>query len=183
MGLVMVALMLYLDSRKAGECPERIRRRRESGGCFFLKRLTKFATSVPGHHDDEEKSTAWPGVSRPTHLAFWLQMEHGWMHDFALRRLIRSSAASSQQHRFSIMRSRNICSRPATMRWCKRSLINKCPMNGEVRIFGCFMRDVFISGKNPLWQKRRCASGTTTRADWELLQLPRHDGLPGWSNI
>ena len=82
-----VASMLYLDySREAGEwLPNAYGGREDLDAIAFLKELN----DVVHAHDPAvimaaEESTAWPGVSRPTHLGglgFDFKWNMGWMHD------------------------------------------------------------------------------------------------------
>lgn len=82
-----VASMLYLDySRKAGEwVPNQFGGNENTEAIEFLK---EFNESVYGSFPDvitiAEESTAWTGVSRPTHdggLGFGQKWMMGWMHD------------------------------------------------------------------------------------------------------
>jgi 1,4-alpha-glucan branching enzyme len=82
-----VASMLYLDySRKQGEwIPNEHGGRENLDAISFLRRLNE---GVYREHPDvqtiAEESTAWPAVSRPTHvggLGFGLKWDMGWMHD------------------------------------------------------------------------------------------------------
>ena len=82
-----VASMLYLDySRKEGQwIPNEYGGRENLEAIRFLKELNHTVHSTfPGTLMIAEESTAWPGVSHPTHvdgLGFDLKWNMGWMHD------------------------------------------------------------------------------------------------------
>jgi 1,4-alpha-glucan branching enzyme len=82
-----VASMLYLDySRKPGEwLPNRYGGNEDLEAIDFLKRFNEIVHQQhPGVLTIAEESTAWTGVSRPTHLGglgFSLKWNMGWMHD------------------------------------------------------------------------------------------------------
>jgi len=82
-----VASMLYLDySRREGEwVPNEYGGRENLDAIAFLQEMNATAYKrVPGVITIAEESTAWPGVSRPTHLGglgFGFKWNMGWMHD------------------------------------------------------------------------------------------------------
>ena len=82
-----VASMLYLDySRPEGQWLPNIHGGRENlDAVAFLQEMNATVyRSFPGVVTIAEESTAWPGVSRPTHLGglgFGFKWNMGWMHD------------------------------------------------------------------------------------------------------
>jgi 1,4-alpha-glucan branching enzyme len=82
-----VASMLYLDySRAEGQwMPNQYGGRENLDAVGFLQEMNATVYKrVPGVVTVAEESTAWPGVTRPTHLGglgFGLKWNMGWMHD------------------------------------------------------------------------------------------------------
>jgi len=106
-----VASMLYLDySRAGGEwLPNEYGGRENLDAVRFLQELNATVyRRVPGVVTIAEESTAWPGVTRPTHLGglgFGFKWNMGWMHD-TLAYVAREPVFRSYHHQqltFSMM--------------------------------------------------------------------------------
>jgi 1,4-alpha-glucan branching enzyme len=191
-----VASMLYLDySRKAGEwVPNAFGGRENLESVFFLKRFNEVCYErFPGIMTIAEESTAWPGVTRPTHLGglgFGFKWNMGWMHDFLhymaldpiFRRFHHNSITFSlmyafQEHFVLVLSHDEVV-------YGKRSLLNKMPGDewqqfANLRMFYAWMygqpgkKLLFMGGE--FGQRREW--NHDGELDWELLGLPRHDGL------
>jgi 1,4-alpha-glucan branching enzyme len=191
-----VASMLYLDySRKAGEwIPNAFGGRENLEAVFFLKRFNEVCYErFPGIMTIAEESTAWPGVTRPTHLGglgFGFKWNMGWMHDFLhymaldpiFRRFHHNSITFSlmyafQEHFVLVLSHDEVV-------YGKRSLLNKMPGDewqqfANLRMFYAWMygqpgkKLLFMGGEFG----QRLEWNHDVELDWELLGLPRHDGL------
>ncbi|MGI8480691.1 MAG: 1,4-alpha-glucan branching protein GlgB, partial [Chthoniobacterales bacterium] len=191
-----VASMLYLDySRKPGQWVPNVFGGRENlDAVHFLKRANEICYErFPGIMTIAEESTAWPGVSRPTYLGglgFGFKWNMGWMHDFLhymaldpiYRRFHHNNITFSLMYAFSehfIL----VLSHDEVVHG-KGSLINKMPGDewqqfANLRMFYAWMyghpgkKLLFMGqefGQRREWNHDR-------GLDWDLLELPRHDGL------
>ena len=191
-----VASMLYLDySRKPGQWIPNVYGGRENlDAIHFLKRFNEVCYErFPGIITIAEESTAWPGVTRPTYLGglgFGFKWNMGWMHDFLhymsidpiYRRFhhgnITFSLLYAFQENFILVLSHD------EIVYGKRSLLSKMPGDewqkfANLRMFLAWMyghpgkKLVFMGGE--FGQPNEW--NHDTQLDWELLKLPRHDGL------
>jgi 1,4-alpha-glucan branching enzyme len=191
-----VASMLYLDySRKPGEWLPNVYGGRENlEAIYFLKRFNEVCyEQFPGIITIAEESTAWPGVTRPTYLGglgFGFKWNMGWMHDFLhymsidpiYRRYhhgnITFSLLYAFHENFILVLSHD------EIVYGKRSLLWKMPGDdwqkfANLRMFLAWMyghpgkKLLFMGGEFG----QRNEWNHDTQLDWELLELPRHDGL------
>ncbi len=191
-----VASMLYLDfSRKPGQWIPNVYGGRENlDAIYFLKRFNEVCYErFPGIMTIAEESTDWPGVSRPTYLGglgFGFKWNMGWMHDFLqymsidpiYRRYhhgnITFSLLYAFQENFILVLSHD------EVVYGKRSLLSKMPGDewqkfANLRMFLAWMyghpgkKLLFMGGEFG----QRNEWNHDTSLDWELLKLPRHDGL------
>jgi 1,4-alpha-glucan branching enzyme len=191
-----VASMLYLDySRKPGQwVPNAFGGRENLEAVFFLKQTNERCyESFPGVMTIAEESTAWPGVSRPTYLGglgFGFKWNMGWMHDFLhfmsldpiYRRFHQGNVTFSimyafQEHFILVLSHDEVVHG-------KGSLLNKMPGDewrkfANLRMFFAWMyghpgkKLLFMGGEFGQEREWNHDGGL----DWELLDLPRHDGL------
>jgi 1,4-alpha-glucan branching enzyme len=191
-----VASMLYLDySRKAGQWVPNIYGGRENlDAIYFLKRFNEVCYErFPGVITIAEESTSWPGVTRPTYLGglgFGFKWNMGWMHDF-LDYMSIDPIYRKYHHgnitffllyafheNFILVLSHD------EIVYGKRSLLSKMPGDewqqfANLRMFLAWMygqpgkKLLFMGGEFG----QRNEWNHDTQLDWELLKLPRHDGL------
>ena len=191
-----VASMLYLDySRKPGQWIPNVYGGRENlDAIHFLKQLNEVCYErFPGIMTIAEESTAWPGVSRPVYLGglrFGFKWNMGWMHDFLeymsidpiYRRFhhgnITFSLLYAFQENFILVLSHD------EVVYGKRSLLSKMPGDewqkfANLRMFLAWM--YAQPGKKLLFMGGEFGQHNEwnhdTSLDWELLKLPRHDGV------
>ncbi|SEE40458.1 1,4-alpha-glucan branching protein GlgB [Jiangella alba] len=191
-----VASMLYLDySRPEGAWLPNVHGGRENlDAIAFLQETNATAyRSVPGIVSVAEESTAWPGVTRPTHLGglgFGLKWNMGWMHD-SLAYLSRDPIHRQYHHHqltFSMMYafSENFVlplSHDEVVHG-KGSLLGKLPGDrwqqlATLRAFYAYMwahpgkQLLFMGGElaqESEWAEER-------ELDWWLLDRPAHAGV------
>jgi 1,4-alpha-glucan branching enzyme len=191
-----VASMLYLDySREPGQwVPNAFGGRENLDAIFFLKQTNELCyENFPGVMTIAEESTAWPGVSRPTYLGglgFGFKWNMGWMHDFLhymsldpiYRRFHQNSVTFSIMYAFQenfIL----VLSHDEVVHG-KGSLIAKMPGDewqkfANLRMFYAWMfahpgkKLLFMGGEFGQVREWNHDRGL----DWELTNLPRHDGL------
>jgi 1,4-alpha-glucan branching enzyme len=191
-----VASMLYLDySRKAGEwVPNAYGGREHLEAVAFLQETNATVYKrVPGVVTIAEESTAWPGVTRPTHvggLGFGMKWNMGWMHD-SLEYMSKEPVHRQYHHHqmtFSLMYafSENFVlpiSHDEVVHG-KGSLLRKMPGDrwqqlANVRAYLAFMwahpgkQLIFMGielGQEAEWSESRSL-------DWWLEETPWHAGL------
>jgi len=191
-----VASMLYLDySREEGQwAPNEHGGRENLDAVRFLQELN---ATVYKHHPGTimaaEESTAWPGVTRPTHLGglgFGFKWNMGWMHD-TLSYVAHDPVHRSYHHNeltFSLMYAwsenfvlplshdevvhgkGSLWARMPGDEWNKaaalRSLLAYMWAHPGKQLL--FMGGEF--GQTEEWSENRSL-------DWHLLEYPRHSGL------
>lgn len=191
-----VASMLYLDySRKPGQwIPNAFGGRENLEAIFFLKQTNERCYELfPGAITIAEESTAWPSVSRPTYLGglgFGFKWNMGWMHDFLhymsldpiYRRFHQGNVTFSimyafQEHFILVLSHDEVVHG-------KKSLLSKMPGDewqkfANLRLFYAWMighpgkKLLFMGGEFGQWREWN----HDRSLDWELTQLPKHDGL------
>jgi 1,4-alpha-glucan branching enzyme len=191
-----VASMLYLDySRKPGQWVPNVHGGRENlDAIHFLKQFNEVCYErFPGIITIAEESTSWPGVSRPTYLGglgFGFKWNMGWMHDF-LQYMSIDPIYRKYHHgniTFSLLYAFTehfilVLSHDEVV-YGKRSLLSKMPGDewqkfANLRMFLAWMYGQ--PGKKLLFMGGEFGQGNEwnhdTELDWQLLDLPRHDGL------
>jgi 1,4-alpha-glucan branching enzyme len=194
-----VASMLYLDyARKEGEwIPNRYGGRENLEAIGFLRRLNEeIYRNYPDIQTIAEESTAWPMVSRPTHvggLGFGLKWDMGWMHDtleyMALDPIFRKYHHDELTFRMLYAFHENFVlslSHDEVVHG-KRSLLSRMPGNDRQKFANLrlLLGTMFAQpGKKLLFmggefgQQREWAHDESL--DWHLLEYPEHRGIQRW---
>jgi 1,4-alpha-glucan branching enzyme len=194
-----VASMLYLDySRKDGEwIPNEYGGRENTEAIAFLKRLNEAVYEFsPDVQTIAEESTAWPMMTRPTHLGgigFGMKWNMGWMYD-VLEYISKDPVYRKHYHNqltFSIWYgfSENFIlplSHDEVV-YGKRSLLGKMPGDdwqkfANLRLLMGFMythpgkKLLFMGGE--FGQQREWTHEESL--DWHLLEHAPHQGVQKW---
>ncbi len=194
-----VASMLYLDySREEGEwIPNEYGGRENLQAIDFLRRLN---VEVYEHFPDvqtfAEESTAWPMVSRPTHLGglgFGLKWDMGWMHD-TLEYVSRDPVHRSHHHNEITFRAIYAFNENFIMPLShdevvhgKGSLLSKMPgddwqkfANLRLLLGNLYMQPgkklLFMGAEIGQWSEWSHESSL----EWHLLEHAPHQGVKRW---
>ncbi len=191
-----VSSMLYLDyARRDGEWIPNVYGGRENlDAISFIKQLNEqIYARYPGVMMVAEESTAWPAVSRPTHLGglgFGFKWDMGWMHD-TLEYFSRDPVHRRYHHRnltFGLLYawSENFIlplSHDEAVHG-KRSLLSKMPGDrwqqfANLRALYAYMwarpgkKVLFMGGEFGQWREWNHDESL----DWHLLEGAEHRGL------
>jgi 1,4-alpha-glucan branching enzyme len=194
-----VASMLYLDySRKEGEwIPNEYGGRENLEAISFLRSLnTRVYKEFPTCQTVAEESTAWPMVSRPTHvggLGFGMKWNMGWMHD-TLEYFVKDPVHRKYHHNmltFNLLYAFHenfvLSLSHDEVVHGKRSLLDKMPGDrwqklANLRLLYGHMYSqpgkklIFMGGEIGQWREWN----HETSLDWHLLEEPDHRGLQKW---
>ncbi len=194
-----VASMLYLDyAREDGDwIPNEYGGKEDLEAISFLKRFNEAVyTAHPDVQTMAEESTAWPMVSRPTHvggLGFGMKWNMGWMHD-TLDYMSKDPVHRKYYHNmltFSIWYafSENFIlplSHDEVV-YGKGALIGKMPgdewqKNANLRLLFGYMyghpgkKLMFMGGEFAQWKEWNHDEGL----EWHALEYPSHKGVQNW---
>lgn len=194
-----VASMLYLDyARKEGEwIPNKYGGNEDLDAIVFIKKLNEAVYSAyPDVQTIAEESTAWPMVSRPTHvggLGFGMKWNMGWMHDTLkyiskdpiYRRYHHNQLTFSIGYAFSENFSLPLSHDEVVHE--KGALIGKMPgdewqRSANLRLLFGYMyghpgkKLLFMGG-----EFGQCKEWNHDESlEWNVLQYPHHQGVQKW---
>ena len=194
-----VASILYLDySRKPGEwIPNQFGGKENIEAIDFLKRLNETVyKEFPSAQVIAEESTAWPMVTRPTHLGglgFGLKWNMGWMHD-TLEYFTRDPVFRKYHHgllTFSLLYAFTenfmLPLSHDEVAHGKASLLNKMPGDLWQKCAGLRLLLGYMwmhPGKKLLFMGGEFGQGMEWdhdhSLDWHLLEYPHHAGIRRW---
>jgi 1,4-alpha-glucan branching enzyme len=194
-----VASMLYLDyARQEGEwIPNRYGGRENLEAIAFMRKLNEVIyLNYPDVQTIAEESTAWPMVSRPTHLGglgFGLKWDMGWMHDtleyMSLEPIFRKYHHNKLTFRMLYAFHENFVlplSHDEVV-YGKGSLLRKMPGDDWQKfanlrlLFGSMYAQpakklLFMGGEFGQWNEWIHDAGL----NWDLLEGPFHTGVQRW---
>jgi len=196
-----VASMLYLDyGRKEGQwIPNEHGGRENLEAVDFLRQLNR---TIYGEYPDvatiAEESTAWPLVSRPTHvggLGFGYKWDMGWMHD-TLEYMAKDPVFRKFHHNLLTFRIMYAFSENFILPlshdevvYGKSSLLNRMPGDNwqkfaNLRLLLGYMygqpakKLLFMGGEFGQWREWV----HDEELNWQLLEEPPHAGIHRWVN-
>jgi len=194
-----VASMLYLDyARKEGEwIPNKYGGNEDLDAMIFIRELNKAVyVSHPDVQTIAEESTAWPMVSKPTHvggLGFGMKWNMGWMHDtlkyFSKDPVYRKSHHSELTFSIWYAFTENFflpLSHDEVVHG-KGALIGKMPGDewqryANLRLLFGYMyghpgkKLLFMGGEFAQWKEWNHDESL----EWHVLQYPFHQGMQKW---
>ncbi len=194
-----VASMLYLDyARKEGEwIPNKYGGRENLEAMTFLRRLNEeIYKNYPDVQTIAEESTAWPMVSRPTHLGglgFGLKWDMGWMHD-TLEYMSKEAIHRKYHHNnltfrmlYAFHENFILPLSHDEVVYGKLSLLGKMPGDNwqkfaNLRLLFAYMyaqpakKLLFMGGEFGQWREW-VHDGSL---DWNLVEFAPHSGLQRW---
>ena len=194
-----VASMLYLDyARNEGEwIPNKYGGKENLGAIKFLKRFNEAVYSeYPDVQTIAEESTAWPMVSKPTHiggLGFGMKWNMGWMHD-TLEYMSKDPVHKKYHHNrltftiwYAFTENFVLPLSHDEVVHGKGALIGKMPgdewqKNANLRLLFGYMyahpgkKLLFMGDEFAQWKEW----GHDESLEWHALEYPPHQGVQKW---
>ena len=194
-----VASMLYLDyARNEGEwIPNKYGGKENLGAIKFLKRFNEAVYSeYPDVQTIAEESTAWPMVSKPTHLGglgFGMKWNMGWMHD-TLEYMSKDPVHKKYHHNrltftiwYAFTENFVLPLSHDEVVHGKGALIDKMPgdewqKNANLRLLFGYMyahpgkKLLFMGDEFAQWKEW----GHDESLEWHALEYPPHQGVQKW---